>query len=72
MPIKRSVGDEFGKTVPGSFQDECNVLTAWDPPVMPYTPALFDAFKAKWGYDLKDKLPEIFLDTLDYQSQSCT
>jgi hypothetical protein len=65
---KKVAGDEFGKTVPGSFQDECNVLTVWDPPVMPYTPALFDAFKAKWGYDLKDKLPQIFLDTLDYKS----
>jgi len=65
---KKVAGDEFGKTVPGSFQDECNVLTVWDPPVMPYTPALFDAFKAKWGYDLKDKLPLIFLDTLDYKA----
>jgi hypothetical protein len=65
---KKVAGDEFGKTVPGSFQDECNVLTVWDPPVMPYTPALFDAFKAKWGYDLKNKLPEIFLDTLDYKT----
>jgi hypothetical protein len=65
---KKVAGDEFGKTVPGSFQDECNILTVYDTPLMPYTPALFDAFKAKWGYDLKDKLPEIFVDTLDYRS----
>jgi hypothetical protein len=65
---KKVAGDEFGKTVPGSFQDECNILTAWDPPVMPYTPALFETFKARWGYDLKDKLPVIFLDTLDYKT----
>ncbi len=65
---KKVAGDEFGKTIPGSFQDECNVLTVWDPPVMPYTPALFDEFAAKWGYDLKEKLPQIFLDTLDYKT----
>jgi hypothetical protein len=65
---KTVAGEEFGKTVPGSFQDECNLLTVSGPSSMPYTPALFENFKARWGYDLKEKLPMLFLDTLDYKT----
>ncbi len=65
---KNVFGDEFGKTVPGSFQDECNLITVYEPSVMPFTPALFASFQTKWGYDLREKLPLIFFDTLDYKT----
>jgi len=55
----RAVGDEFGATVPGVFSDEPNIA----PPVrgsMRWTPALFNEFKKRRGYDLKQHLPAIF------------
>ncbi|MBN1466477.1 hypothetical protein JXA02_11985 [candidate division KSB1 bacterium] len=60
MPgYERSVGDEFGATVPGVFTDEPNI----NPDVrggMRTTPALFEDFHKRWGYDLKVHLPSIF------------
>ncbi|MDR3262151.1 MAG: hypothetical protein LBT78_10020 [Tannerella sp.] len=57
---KRVLGDEFGKTVPGWFTDEPNI----NPPGgIRWTPDLFEVFKAKWGYDLKENLPSLFEET---------
>jgi hypothetical protein len=65
---KRAVGDEFGGVVPGTFQDEAEINPAGGSgmAVVNYTPALFDAFKAKWGYDLRPNLPSLFEETGDW------
>jgi hypothetical protein len=61
---KRTLGDEFGKTVPGWFTDEPNI----NPPGgIRWTPDLFDVFKAKWGYDLEENLPSLFEETGDWK-----
>ncbi len=63
---KRTVGDEFGKTVPGSFQDEAILLPGGVQQIT-YTPALFDAFRAKWGYDLRTNLPSLYEEVGDWK-----
>jgi hypothetical protein len=61
---KRTIGDEFGKTVPGWFTDEPNI----NPPGgIRWTPDLFDVFEAKWGYSLKENLPSLFEETGDWK-----
>ncbi|MDR3194356.1 MAG: hypothetical protein LBT76_03570 [Tannerella sp.] len=61
---KRTLGDEFGKTVPGWFTDEPNI----NPPGgIRWTPDLFDVFQAKWGYDLKACLPSLLEETGDWK-----
>jgi hypothetical protein len=66
---RRRVGDEFGTVVPGIFTDEPNhgnVFAASGPPAgphtVPWTDGLPDAFRARYGYDLLDHLPHIFLN----------
>jgi len=63
---ERVVGDEFGGIVPGVFTDEPNIR----PPrgeTMRWTPALFDEFEQRWGYDLVPHLPSILEETGDWQ-----
>lgn len=63
---RAAIGPEFGATVPGSFQDEAEI----SPPggdMINYTPALFTAFEAKWGYDLRPRLPSLFEETGDWR-----
>jgi len=66
---RRVIGDEFGNTVPGVFQDEAEIGPAGgrDMVVLNYTPALFDRFKARWGYDLKLQLPSLYDEVGDWQ-----
>lgn len=66
---KRVIGDEFGNVVPGVFQDEAEIGPAGgrDMVVVNYTPALFDGFKTKWGYDLRLHLPSLYDDVGDWQ-----
>lgn len=64
---KRVIGDEFGKTVPGSFQDEAHISPVGGADVVNYTSALFDTFKAKHGYDLRPNLPSLFDETGDWK-----
>ena len=61
----REVGREFGKTVPTIFTDEPNCWT-WGEhlPVLPWTAALPEKFRARFGYDLLDHLPEIFFTSV--------
>ncbi len=56
---EKAFGNEFGKTVPGIFTDEPNVVS---PGGLRWTPSLFKEFKKRWGYDLKVNLP-----SLDYE-----
>ncbi|MBM3294260.1 MAG: hypothetical protein FJY82_07010 [Candidatus Aminicenantes bacterium] len=66
---KRVAGAEFGGVVPGSFQDEAEINPAGGRgmAVANYTPALFEAFAKKWGYDLRPHLPSIYEDTGDWR-----
>jgi hypothetical protein len=65
---KRVAGDEFGGVVPGTFQDEAEINPAGGSGmvVVNHTPALFDAFRAKWGYDLRPNLPSLYEETGDW------
>lgn len=57
------VGEEFGKTVLGVFQDEAHIGTAVGGPSLNYTPALFETFQKMWGYSLKTNLPSLCEET---------
>lgn len=65
-------GARLGRSIKGIFTDEphrgfvmCDshgqpgpVNTSW---ITPWTPALWNAFSAAFGYDLRERLPELFL-----------
>jgi hypothetical protein len=59
---EKVIGNEFGATVPGVFQDEAEVRPANIDTnrVVQYTPALFDRFRQMWGYDLRPHLPSLY------------
>ncbi|MDD4888432.1 MAG: glycosyl hydrolase [Phycisphaerae bacterium] len=64
---KRAVGEEFGKTIPGIFTDEPNFghFRTWGTEgglTVPWTTRLDAEFRKRFGYDLLDHLPELFLD----------
>ncbi|HPW18872.1 MAG TPA: hypothetical protein PLP83_10920, partial [Candidatus Aminicenantes bacterium] len=60
---KRVIGAEFGRTVPGVFQDEAEIGPAGGRDAVNYTPALFQAFRGRWGYDLRPNLVSLFEET---------
>jgi hypothetical protein len=66
---KRVAGAEFGGVVPGTFQDEAEINPAGGPGmvVISYTPALFDAFQKRWGYNLRPHLPALYEDAGDWR-----
>ncbi|NIA31103.1 MAG: hypothetical protein GWP06_14475 [Actinobacteria bacterium] len=57
---KKAFGDEFGKTVPGVFEDEAHISPVGGRDVVNYTPELFAKFREKWGYDLRTHLPSLY------------
>ncbi|HSQ77128.1 MAG TPA: glycosyl hydrolase, partial [Bacteroidota bacterium] len=67
---ERVLGEEFGRTIPGVFQDEAEIRPPNEPgaQVITYTPALFDAFSTMWGYDLKTSLPCLFEETGEWRT----
>ncbi|OGD23084.1 MAG: hypothetical protein A2W03_00690 [Candidatus Aminicenantes bacterium RBG_16_63_16] len=65
---KRAVGAEFGLTVPGSFQDEAEITPVSGRDIVNFTPALFDSFQKKWGYDLRPQLPCLYEETGNWQT----
>ncbi len=63
-------GDRIGTSISGIFTDEphrgavmCGFSAGNRDPfyITPYTPALFDKFLEKFGYDLKEKLIDLFM-----------
>ncbi|MCE5205276.1 MAG: hypothetical protein LLF80_04115 [Porphyromonadaceae bacterium] len=60
----RVLGSEYNKTVRGIFTDEPNIVTSGG---FRWTPDLFEVFKAKWGYDLKEYLPLLSEETGDWK-----
>jgi hypothetical protein len=63
---ERAFGAEFGTVVPGVFQDEAEINPAGGADTINYTPALFQAFQGKWGYDLRPALPSLFEEAGDF------
>ena len=61
---EKNLGEEFGKTIPGTFTDEPQIES---PDGIRFTPDLFKVFRKKWGYDLKINLPSLFEDTGDWK-----
>ena len=61
---EKYAGEEFGKTVPGIFTDEPEIVTSGG---IKWTPDLFDVFMEDWNYDLKLFLPLLFEETGDYK-----
>lgn len=67
---RKNCGDRLGKSIKGVFTDEphrgvvmCNYVEEGFNfgYCVPYTDKLFSEFKARWGYDLKEHLLELFL-----------
>ena len=56
---KSVAGEEFGGIVPGWFTDEPQVVVT-DREAIRWTPDLFDAFRARWGYDLEPNLVSLW------------
>ncbi|MGD0583557.1 MAG: glycosyl hydrolase [Bacteroidales bacterium] len=61
---EKYAGDEFGKTVPGTFTDEPQIES---PGGIRFTPDLFSEFRNRWGYDLKLFLPSLYEETGDWK-----
>ena len=65
---KRAIGNEFGLTVPGSFQDEAHIGPVMGLHIINFTPSIFDVFQNKWGYDLRLHLPSLFEEAGDWRT----
>jgi hypothetical protein len=61
---EKYTGEEFGKTIPGTFTDEPQIRSSGG---IRWTPDLFDVFTAKWGYDLRTQLPSLFEEVGDWK-----
>ena len=59
---RKRFGGEFGKTVPGIFTDEPNFHSGTPSDSLPWTDALPELFRKRFGYDLVDHLPELFFE----------
>lgn len=65
---KEAVGDGFGETVPAIFTDEPHVCFKTNLPSaqskqdahLPWTPEFDRSFREAYGYDIMEKLPELF------------
>lgn len=64
---ERAVGSEFGKTVPGIFTDEPNIIAPVRKNCIRWTPDLFEQFQKRWGYDLKPHLPSLYEETGEWR-----
>ena len=61
---EKYLGNEFGKTIPGTFTDEPQINS---PGGIRWTPDLFDVFRKQWHYDLKTQLPSLYEETGDWK-----
>lgn len=71
-------GDRFGKEILGVFTDEPHrggVFTNFaegEVNAVPYTQDLFEEFEKRFGYSLKERLPELFLRTREAEFSRVT
>jgi hypothetical protein len=61
---EKSIGSEFGITVPGIFTDEPQISS---PGGIRWTIDLFDVFQQKWHYDLRTQLPSLYEEVGDWK-----
>lgn len=61
---EKSIGSEFGKSIPGTFTDEPQINS---PGGIRYTPDLMNVFERRWGYDLKNNLPSLYEEVGDWK-----
>ncbi len=61
-PYERDVGAEFGRAVPGIFTDEPKYFEGPGRRSLPWTPQLPEVFRSRYGYDLTERLPELFFE----------
>jgi len=63
----------FPETIPGFFTDEpgmhAGTADAWSR--FPYTPDLFDAFRTRYGYDLRERLADLIIDSAGAARTRC-
>ena len=65
MPgYEKSIGSEFGITVPGIFTDEPQISS---PGGIRWTTDLFEVFQQKWHYDLRTQLPSLYEEVGDWK-----
>lgn len=75
---RESCGDRFGKEICGIFTDEPHrggVFTDFaegEVNAVPYTQDLFEEFKKRFGYSLKERLPELFLRSREAELSKVT
>ncbi|MFW5822826.1 MAG: glycosyl hydrolase [Tangfeifania sp.] len=68
MPgYEKTLGEEFGKRVPGVFTDEPNINTRRAGPIR-YTPDLYEQFEKDWGYRLEPHLMSLIKETGDWKN----
>jgi hypothetical protein len=58
---KAHCDQHFGNRVPGIFTDEPNYGAGWRG-YLPWTPRLPEVFRERYGYDIRQRLPELFFD----------
>ncbi len=59
---RREIADKFGKAVPGIFTDEPNYRACINEGnKVQWTDSIPEKFLARYGYDILDKLPELFI-----------
>lgn len=61
---EKSFGEEFGKTVPGIFTDEPEIVSSGG---IRWTPDLFEVFEQRWHYDLRTHLPSLYEEVGDWK-----
>lgn len=65
MPgYEKSIGSDFGLTVPGIFTDEPQISS---PGGIRWTTDLFEVFQQKWHYDLTTQLPSLYEEVGDWK-----
>ena len=75
---RKKCGDRLGREILGMFTDEPHRGGAFADfaearvNAVPYTPGLFEEFEKRFGYSLKEKLPELFLRTAPYELSKVT
>lgn len=75
---KEKCGERFGKEIYGVFTDEPHrggVFTNFaeaEVNAVPYTQDLFEEFEKRFGYSLKERLPELFLRTQEAELSKVT
>jgi hypothetical protein len=61
---EKYTGTDFGKTIPGIFTDEPQIISSGG---IRWTPDLFEVFEDTWNYDLRTQLPSLFEDIGDWK-----